>query len=69
MNKQEQVVPIDNYVFEHAVEIGQILQQAVNQALWRHKRLGNPVAVWKDGNVVIVPADEIVIPSNEETKI
>jgi len=68
MNKQEQVVLIDNYVFEHAVEIGQVLQHAVNQALWRHKRLGNPVAIWRDGNIVIIPPEEIVIPPDDETK-
>jgi ABC-type proline/glycine betaine transport system ATPase subunit len=26
-----------------------------------HKRLGNPIAIWKDGKVVIVPPEEIVI--------
>jgi len=29
-----------------------------------HKRLGNPIATWKDGKVVIVPPEEIVIPSD-----
>jgi hypothetical protein len=29
-----------------------------------HKRLGNPIATWKDGKVVIVPPEEIVIPTD-----
>lgn len=27
-----------------------------------HKRIGNPIAVWRDGKVVIVPPEEIEIP-------
>ena len=35
---------------------------AVREALIMHKRLGNPIAIWKGGKVVIVPPDEIEIP-------
>jgi hypothetical protein len=38
------------------------LQNAVVQALIRHKRLGNPIVVWRDGKVVWIPAEEIEIP-------
>lgn len=70
MINKEPVIVTDNYVFEHAAEIGQILQHAVNRALWRHKRLGNPVAVWRDGQVVIVPPEEIDIPPDDyEAKV
>jgi len=65
MNKQEQVEITNNYVSEHAIEIGRVLQRAVDQALWRHKRLGNPVAVWRDGSVVIIPPEEIDIPPDD----
>jgi hypothetical protein len=34
-------------------------QQAVREALRRHKRLGNPIAVSRDGKVVVVPARHI----------
>jgi len=40
-----------------AVEVA--VQQAVEEALRAHKRAGNPVAGWKDGRVVWVPAEEI----------
>ena len=35
------------------------VQQAVKDALRLHKQAGNPVAEWKDGRVVWVPADQI----------
>ena len=40
------------------------LRRAVRSALLEHKRAGNPVATWKDGKVVIIPAEEIEV---EET--
>ena len=30
----------------------------------RHKRLGNPIVVWRDGKVVWVPAEEIQVPDD-----
>ncbi len=41
------------------------LQRGVVQALIRHKRLGHPIVVWRDGKVVWIPAEEIVIPDDE----
>lgn len=40
------------------------LRRATRNALLDHKRAGNPVATWKDGKVVIIPAEEIEV---EET--
>ncbi len=37
------------------------LAEAVREALLQHKRAGNPIAVWEDGRVVWIPADEIVV--------
>jgi hypothetical protein len=47
---------------KQAEEIEEVLQRAVAHALWVHKRLYQSIAVWKDGEVVIVPPEEIVIP-------
>jgi hypothetical protein len=47
---------------DHGKRIEKVLQRGVNHALLIHKRLGNPIATWKDGRVVIVPPEEIVIP-------
>jgi hypothetical protein len=38
------------------------LKKAVAEAIAEHKRNGHPIAVWRDGNVVIVPPDQIVVP-------
>jgi hypothetical protein len=46
---------------EQAEAIERILQAAVRRELSIHKRLGNPIAIWKDGKVVVVPPEEIVI--------
>jgi hypothetical protein len=46
--------------------IGQALQRAVRQALWRHKLLGFPIAVARDGAVKwIAPADIPVSPEDK----
>jgi hypothetical protein len=39
--------------------VDRALQRAVRQALTRHKKLGESVAVWRDGRAVIVPPEEI----------
>lgn len=40
----------------------QALKVAVAEAIAEHKRNGLPIAVWRDGKVVIVPSDQIVVP-------
>jgi uncharacterized protein YacL (UPF0231 family) len=35
------------------------MRQAVEHALLTHKRAGNTVAAWKDGQVVLVRADNL----------
>lgn len=40
-------------------EIDEALRRAVREALLRHKKLGNSIAVWRDGRVVIIPPEEI----------
>ncbi len=50
-----------NFV-EQAEALERIMQAAVRETLSMHKRMGNSIAVWKDGKVVIVPPEEIVIP-------
>jgi hypothetical protein len=37
------------------------VRRAVQDALREHKAFGNPVATWRDGKVVIVPPEEIVL--------
>lgn len=37
------------------------MRRAVREALLFHKRIGNPVAVWRDGKVVWIPPEEIPV--------
>lgn len=70
-------MPVSNKIYlsdqlfsEHGKAIEQILQLAVDHALSMHRKLGNSIAVWKDGRVVIIPPDQIVLSSelpNTET--
>jgi hypothetical protein len=40
-------------------EISRRLAESVRSAVLEHKRIGNSIAVWEDGGVRIVPADQI----------
>lgn len=40
-------------------EITRIASEAVALAIEEHRRLGNPIAVWRDGKVVWIPPEEI----------
>jgi hypothetical protein len=42
------------------------LRQSVREALQEHKRLGNPIAVWRDGRVHWIPPEEIPDTSLDE---
>ena len=35
------------------------ITQAVRRAIWDHYRTGDPIAIWRDGRVVIVPPEAI----------
>jgi hypothetical protein len=41
--------------------VDEAMSEAVRHALLTHKRAGNPIASWKDGKVVIIPAEEIEV--------
>lgn len=48
-------------LFEDGRAIDEALRLGVRDALLRHKRLGQRVAVWQDGKVVILEPDQIPI--------
>lgn len=41
--------------------VQQALARAVREALLRHKQMGNPIAVWQDGRVVLIAPEDIVV--------
>ena len=53
------------HLVNQADEIERIFRKAVRHELSIHKRLGNPIATWKDGKVVIIPPEEIPVDDLE----
>jgi len=49
-------------ILEDEALTDRLAQEAVWDALRRHKRLGQEIVVWRDGKVVIVPPEEIEVP-------
>lgn len=49
--------------------IDRVLTKTSREALLRHKKLGNPIAVWRDERVVWIPADQIPVEDDEATPV
>ena len=62
LNGQVDIDPM--LVSSRAIETA--MKRGVRDALRRHKALGESIAVSRDGKVVIVPAEEIVVPDLPE---
>jgi hypothetical protein len=41
-------------------------RECVEDAYWRHRRLGESIVIWRDGQIVTLTGDEI--PVDEETE-
>ena len=41
-----------------------LVAEAVWDALRDHKQAGNPIAVWENGKVKIIPPEDIVLPED-----
>ncbi len=52
--------------FREGRPIDRALVKAVRHALVVHKRLGHPIAAWRDGAVVWVPPEQIPEPPAEQ---
>jgi hypothetical protein len=50
-----------SWLMEDGRAVDAALRKAVREALWRHKRLGVPIVIWKDGKVVRVPPSRIPV--------
>lgn len=67
--KQQLQLP-DKLLTTHSKEIEKIFRRAVQDALWRHKQLGQSIAVSRNGKVVIIPPEEIQLTEeNNSTEI
>lgn len=54
--------PTIDELFEQVTPIADAVQAAAREALRHHKMIGNPVATWRDGRVVLVQPSDIVVP-------
>jgi hypothetical protein len=48
-------------LFDDGAAIGQAMNAAVREAVLQHKQKGLPLAVWRDGKVAWIPAEEIEV--------
>ena len=59
MKKARKSLPLLAYRAEEA------LRKAVAEAIAEHRRNGVPIAIWRDGKVVRIPADQIEVREPE----
>src|ERR1700726_54377 len=52
-------------LFREGTPIDRALAQGVREALRMHKRMGNPVAAWRDGKVVWIQPEDIIVPEDD----
>ncbi|MCF6153112.1 MAG: hypothetical protein E3K38_12650 [Candidatus Kuenenia stuttgartiensis] len=55
---------IDEF-FSNGREIDEALQQAVKEALLKHKKAGNPVVSWKDGKIIWIQPEDIPVEDKD----
>ena len=53
-------------IFEDGRAIDEALKEAARDARRLHKALGNPMATWKDGQVVWIQPEDIVVDTPAE---
>jgi hypothetical protein len=46
-------------IFREGVQIDRALETATREAILRHKQLGLPMPVWRDGKTVLVTPEEL----------
>lgn len=56
-----------NDIYLDPSSIRTALSSAIREARLRHKLLGQPVVEWRDGQIVLVPAEEIEIVEPTQT--
>lgn len=55
----------DGFTLPSPEEIQKVFERAVKHALLIHKKLGNPVAVCRDGEIVWIPSEGIHVDEND----
>ncbi len=60
--------PTIEELFEDGRAIDEALKEAARDARRFHKAMGNPMATWVDGQVVLVQPDDIVVDEEPAPK-
>jgi hypothetical protein len=63
---QEKVKKEIGTLFNDREGMDRALAGAVRQALLQHKKMGNPVATWRDGKVVWIAPEDIEVSEDSE---
>ncbi len=50
----------ENLLTVNTKAVDRAIKKAVKIALLKHKRAGNPVAIWRGGKIVLLQPDEIL---------
>jgi len=65
MEANKRIAPKGQDIFaKYGEEITKACERAVREALRKHKQAGNPVAVARDGKVILLQPDEIEIDTD-----
>lgn len=54
-----------NLLVKYRHLVNAAIKKGVREALIKHKQAGNPIAVGRDGKVVIIQPEDIVVPPPE----
>lgn len=46
-------------------KVRQIMQMGINDALRQHKLAGNPICAWRDGEIVWIPPEQILVDQSK----
>ncbi|MGH7856443.1 MAG: hypothetical protein ACREQY_03865 [Candidatus Binatia bacterium] len=60
--------PSIDEIMEDGILVDDALRRAAREALLRHKRAGVPIAVWRNGKVVEIPAAQIKVPAEPSSR-
>ena len=69
MTEEEEAEDADRALNERVANIPRNLHEmgrAIRDALVQHKRAGNPVAVWRDGQVVWIQPEDIPVDDSPD---
>ena len=61
--------PTLDELFDDGQAIDEALREAARDARRLHKAFGRPMATWKDGRVVWVPADQIPVDEPGDVEV